>query len=231
MTRSRRLLSLCLAAGTVMTLTGAGAASAAVKPGVARLQQRGNDAINQRLTTLNELTGEVTAARYLTAPDRAILLGQIAADIAGLTRLKATIDADTNPATLVPEVVSIVTAYRVYVELEPKVHLIRGADFVLQIAGTITPIEPKLQAALAARHDPGTTAAVYADLVAKVAAAEQLVSGLSGRLAALVPSQYPSPAQATLKAARQAIGAAAADLRQARSDLGQLRDALEKASK
>ena len=230
MNRSRRLLSLGLAAATLPTLLGVTAASAAdrprltsvtsssptstsltstpanaVKPAVARIQQHGDDAINQRLSTLKELTADVTSAKYLTATDRSNLLGQIGADTTGLTQLKATIDANTNPATLIPEVQSIVTAYRVYVELEPKVHLIRAADFVLQLTGTITPLEPKLQAAITARKLTGAAEA-YTDLAAKVAAAEQLVTGLSSQLAALVPSQYPSPAQSTLKSARQNIG-------------------------
>src|SRR2546428_166016 len=83
----------------------------------------GDVEIDRRLGTLTTLDGLVRDARHLTDADRQELLGEISADRSGLTALKAKIDADTDLTTLRNDLRTIVTGYRVYVLLEPKVRL------------------------------------------------------------------------------------------------------------
>jgi len=233
MTRARivRLIAGGLAAATTLSLAGATAAHALpANPStatLARLKQKGDSAITDRLAVLQQLTAEVNGAKHLAPGDKSTLVGQLSADVSGLTQLKSTIDAETNPISLVTELRSIVSAYRVYVEMAPKVHLIRADDWVIDVTTTITGIEPKLQAAITAKGNPAAAVSAYSDLVAKVSAAEGLANGLTAQLEALTPPQYPAPAQTTLRAARQALGSAAADLKQARADLQNIRDALK----
>jgi hypothetical protein len=229
-THTLRLIAGGLAAATTLSLAGATAAHAA--PGtngatMARLKAAGDTAITARLAVLQQLSGEVNGAKHLSAGDVSTLLGQISADTSGLTQLKTTIDAETNGANLVTELKSIVTSYRVYVEMVPKVHLVRAADWVVDVTTTITNVEPKLQAAISAKGNPSAAVAAYSDLVTKVSAAEGLASGLTGQLEGLTPAEYPSPAQTTLHGDRQALGTAANDLKQARADLQIIRNALK----
>lgn len=229
-THTIRLLAGGLAAATTLSLVGATAAQAAPGATMARLKAAGDSAITSRLAVLQQLTSEVTGAKHLNAGDASTLLGQISADISGLTQLKATIDAETNGANLVTELKSVVTSYRVYVEMVPKVHLVRAADWVVDVTTTIGGVEPKLQAAITAKGNPAAAVAAYGDLVSKVSAAQGLAGGLAGQLEGLTPAQYPTPAQATLHTDRQTLGTAASDLKQARADLQIIRDALKNAT-
>src|SRR5438874_1065316 len=90
------------------------------------------------------LTRRVHDATHLTAADRDALTTQLAAETSGLTALKAKIDADTDLATLRADLRDIVTQYRVYLLMDPKVHLVIGADRVLAAADAFDKVFAKL---------------------------------------------------------------------------------------
>src|SRR5205823_6265817 len=92
------------------------------------LKARGDFEIDRRLRTLAYLSRRVHDATHLTADDSDALTTQLAAETSGLTALKAKIDADTDLATLRADLRDIVTQYRVYLLMDPKVHLVIGAD-------------------------------------------------------------------------------------------------------
>src|SRR5439155_10089617 len=112
------------------TTTGAAAGRRAElrSDAISVLKARGDFEIDRRLRTLADLTRRVHDATHLTAADRDALTTQLAAETSGLTALKAKIDADTDLATLRADLRDIVTQYRVYLLMDPKVHLVIGAD-------------------------------------------------------------------------------------------------------
>lgn len=98
---------------------------------IARLKDRGNTEIDRRKATLATLLGVVGDSRRLSETNRSALASEIQTDDSSLTSLRAKIGGDSDLATLRADVLDIVTVYRVYVLLEPKVHLVRAADALL----------------------------------------------------------------------------------------------------
>lgn len=197
---------------------------------MAVLKARGKAEIDRRLTFLGQLKSRVASAQNLTASDRGTLTSQIDGEVSGLTALEARIAADTDLATLRADVRSIVTAYRVYLLMGPKVHLVVGADGVVALAGRFDAIVTKLQAAIAraaaAGMDVTRLNALLADVQAKVADAKTKAGGVPGSVLPLLPSGYPGN-RPTLEAARQDLRSARQDLRTARSDAREIVDALK----
>src|SRR5207237_2503031 len=109
-----RIGALAVAGGMVLsfasTAFAAGTATSTVtpRPGISKagstldgLKQACEAAIDRRLTTLGNLQGKVSSNTYLTAGDRATLLGEISAENDGLAALRVKIAADTERDSLV----------------------------------------------------------------------------------------------------------------------------------
>ena len=118
---------------------------------VADLRAFGACEIGRRITTLGQLSSVVAAAKGLTSSDAATLSGYIGASRSGLTRLKATLDADTRLPAVRADILRIVAGYRVYVLLGPQVRLTIAADTEL----ALKPHFDQMAATLAGRISAG----------------------------------------------------------------------------
>lgn len=227
MTRTRILV-----AGAIVALAAVpGAAFAADSPGrVAALKARGDAEIQRRLVTLAADATRVTDAQQKSKVDLSSLSSLISADQSGLTALKTKIDTqDTTVAQLVPDVQSIVTAYRVYVLVDPKIHLTIAADREAMIAQLLTTVDQTLTAKVNALPptQPGVAdaKAALADLGPKVADALSKAGQVPGNVASLSPSGYPANASVlksnltTVQQVRTELGQARADVERIRSDI------------
>ena len=205
------------AAQAQTTTTGAAAGRRAElrSDAIGALKARGDFEIDRRLRTLADLSRRVHDATHLTADDRDALTTQLAAETSGLTALKAKIDADTDLATLRADLRDIVTQYRVYLLMDPKVHLVIGADRVLAAADAFDKVFAKLDG------KPGVDQAKLADAKAKVAEARKLAGAVPGAVIPLQPPDYPGNRPALLSA-RDSLRTARQDLRAARVDVGRL---------
>jgi hypothetical protein len=227
--RTKRLIA-ATAIATALVTGGAAASAVAAPPttsaqrqaaGIAFLKQRGNIEIDRRLGALTTLRGVVTDAKHLTDADRQSLLTEINNDTSGLTALKTKIDNDTELATTRADVKSIVTAYRVYVLLEPKVHLVRAADASSDLGDAFGRLATKLQTRIdTAKHggkDVTAAQAALDDLRAKVADAKGKAAPIPADVVPLTPAGYPGN-RPTLVAARGTMLLVKADYETARSD-------------
>jgi hypothetical protein len=179
------------------------------------LKARGDFEVDRRLRTLSDLTRRVQNATHLTAANRDALTAQLAAETSGLTALKAKIDADTDLATLRADLRSIVSQYRVYLLMDPKVHLVIAADRALAAADAFDKVFARLDG------KPGVDQAKLADAKAKVAEARSLAGAVPGSVIPLQPPDYPGN-RPTLESARDHLRTARQDLRAARAEVGQL---------
>jgi len=212
--------------GAANTLTAAAAAGAPASPtptaNLAALKARCNTAVQQRLGALGADAQFVTRAGSLTKADGTALQGQIGADQLGLTALDVTIQGDATLQQAHTDCAGIVTAYRVYVLEEPKIHEVIAADGVTAANGIFTGLEPQLQQLITASNaPPAHTAAAQAalnDLEAKVTAATTSISGVRASVINLLPSGYPGNA-IVLKSAAANIATARGDLHGARADI------------
>ena len=178
-------------------------------------------AIEARLTVLKGDLDLLNDATHLTAGDKSRLMNLITSDQSGLTSLKTTIDQTTDPTTCHTDALTIVTSYRIYVLVQPQVHLTIAADRVLAITQRLTDLAAKQQARITAAEanhkNVGDAQAKHDDMVTQIAAAQNDASGVPGEVLALTPSGYPGN-RTTLQQARQQLQAARDAIRKAVQD-------------
>jgi hypothetical protein len=199
---------------------------------VATLRAFGDCEINRRMTTLTQLSAKVSGSKVLTSSDAAALTTEIGNTSAGLTSLKATIDAETSIPALRADIVKIAADYRVYLLVVPQVNLVSGADTVLAAQTRFATVNTNLMARIAAAKAAGKdTTAAQADLDqmnADVTAAVGLATPLPAALLPLTPAQYNAgTAGPILSNARTALGKARDDIKDAVASAKACRDALK----
>lgn len=183
-------------------------------------------AITRRVTDLAAVMRLLDAATHVSASDRSTLDGQIATASSGLTMLKGTIDADTTLRQLRLDCRSIVTTYRVYLVLIPKVHLVVAADRVLAASAALNNLAALVQGRIAAAGGGSATLqAALSDLVAKAGGAQTAAAGIPGALLPLEASGYPANRPALLSA-RASLATARTDLAAALADAKTIQAAL-----
>ena len=190
---------------------------------VSDLRAFGDCEIGRRITTLGQLSSAVSASKGLASSDAATLSGYIAASKSGLTRLKATLDAETRLPAVRADILRIVAGYRVYVLVGPQVRLTIAADSEL----ALKPHFDQLAAALAGRisaaqargKDIATAQAALDAMNAAVAAATALAAPVRAQLLSLSVAKYNTGGAApVIRNARTALIQARSDFRSAAQD-------------
>jgi hypothetical protein len=227
--RALRVTALSTAAAASLAAAPAAAAvTASATPGplaeqtLASIKTHAATAIADREATLQGLASAVEATAQLSASDRAALLALIGGDESGLTALGQTIAADTTVRAAWQDAQKIVHDYRVYVLVVPQTDLVRAADLITSVSGTLAGLEPTLSGLIAqAALNPGqhaTALEALSDFGSKVGAARSDVSAVSAELLALTPAGYPGNA-GQVTAAHAAVAGARTELRDARQDV------------
>jgi hypothetical protein len=246
-TMLKRIGALALAGSTVLSFSStafaAGTATSTVTPGpgtsktgktgktsniVDALKPTCEVAIDRRLTSLGDLRSKVSSSTYLTAGNKATLLGEIGAENDGLAALRVKIAGDTDRATLVADCKSIVEHYRVYMLMIPQAHLMIASDAAAAIGQKLTDLAARLQADIEKAKGAGKdTASAQRDLnnlnaaIGAGTAGAAAVDGLVNLALPLDPSAYEADEQ-NVKTARTDIGTAHTNFVQARSDARQV---------
>ncbi|HEY7134940.1 MAG TPA: hypothetical protein VIB48_07735 [Acidimicrobiia bacterium] len=218
-----------LAAGATLALaTAAPAGAAPVRTDeLGAIQTRCERAIDQRLTTLGDLTERVGGAQHLSADDRGELTAEIDHDTSGLSALRTTIAGESTLASLRQDCRAIVDDYRVYVLLAPKTHLVVGADAADAALDAFSSADASLSAAIDRARTNGTDAAAIADAQAKqqdmnaqTTRARGLVDPIVPAVIALTPADFNAgTAGPKLDSSRQSLRDARAALAAAKGDL------------
>ncbi len=195
------------------------------------IHQRGDNEVSRRLTSLSGLLAKINAATKLSASDKAALIAEVNAEIAGLTTLKTTVDNDGDVTSAKTDAQSIVTDYRVYALVVPKVQLVITADRQQVIEDKLTALAAKVQTSIntakTAGKDTTNLQKQLDDLTAKTQAAQAISSDVETKVLALQPSDYNndhkilSAYRDQLKTARGDIGAAFGD---AKANAGALKN-------
>jgi hypothetical protein len=188
---------------------------------LANLQTKGSTEIARRIANLTSAQAKLDASTKLSPADKSALDGQITAELAGLNTLKTKLAAETTIAPARLDVTAIVSDYRVYVLMLPKVRLVATTDRFNQVESQLTALASKLQTKVDAQKAAGkdVTAAQTAltDLTAKTTDATTKTSGIVAPLLAIQPADYNAN-HAALTAYRTTLQAAHADIVAARSD-------------
>jgi len=191
---------------------------------------RGNNEISRRLTTLNGLSGKITSSTKLTADDQASLSGEVNDEISGLTALKTKLDADTTVADARVDAQSIITGYRVYVFVGPKVGLIKTADDQQIAESKLSALLPKLQSRVDAAKSAGKNVTSMQnglnDMSTQINNAQAISAGVESSLLGLQPSDFNTD-HAVLSGYRDKLKTAQTDVKAAVSDANSVVSALK----
>jgi chromosome segregation ATPase len=188
---------------------------------ISNLKTRGTAEITRRITNLTGTLTSLNASTKLTSSDKASLVSQVNTEITGLTSLKSKLAADTTLAECEADVQSIVSDYRVYALLLPKVRMVTVADRFTAVEAELATVQVTLQAAVdaqkAAGKDTATLQTSLDDMQTKITAAQNLTQSIVPELLALQPSDYNTD-HTILEAYRMSMTTALADLQAAQAD-------------
>jgi len=197
------VLGACLTAVSLAVIPASALASTSTSStNQARLQRiitRGNSEISRRLTTLNTLTAKINSTTKLSSDDQASLSAEVASEISGLTSLKTQLDAETTVTAAVTDAQSIITEYRVFALVVPKVNLVKTADAQQVAEAKLATLASNLGTRLAStKNDPALQAALT-DMNAKVSAAQAISSSVESSVLGLEPTSYTAGELATYR--------------------------------
>lgn len=112
---------------------------------IIRLKQQGDKMADQRIKSLNSLITRIDNDKSLTSDEKITLSSDVQNAINGLTALKTKIAGDATVADLRTDIKQIVTNYKVYEILEPKMRILVIIDNLQNISNRLGLLSPKLQ--------------------------------------------------------------------------------------
>ncbi len=191
-----------------------------------RLHARCDQEVNVRINNLNGLNTAVGNLKKLPSAQISQFQNEIQTDINGLTSLKAKCDADTDAPTLISDIKSIFTNFRVYAVFMPQVRLLAAADRMGVTVDLFSDYANKLQYRINQQGNPANLTALLTDMNAKIADAKTQYTNVINLISPLSPSSFPG-SNPTLKSARTDLKTGYADLRAAFQDSKQIRQGLK----
>lgn len=219
------ILVLCsLSAPAVSALT------AAEQTKLTAIISKGDQEIERRLTSLNAAAKVVDQTKKLSADDKQTLKDEIASTIAGLTALKTKLDTATTLADARADAKSILSDYRVYALVLPKVHLVKVADGQLALEAKFHSLSSTFMQRFAelkvAGQDTSALETTLANMNTKVSAAETISTAIQAKVIALQPSDYNSD-HTILSGDRDQLKLAREKLASARQDASTIQDGIK----
>lgn len=155
---------------------------------------RGDREIVRRLATLSKLTSKINASSKLTPADKNYLAGEVTGETTNLTALKTQLDAATTVAAARIAAQSIITDYRVYALIVPKILLISTADGQQLIESKLTALAGKLQTRLTAAAQSGKDVsalqAKLQDMNMQIQNASAISTSIEQKVLSLQPTDY-----------------------------------------
>ncbi len=190
---------------------------------------KGDQEITRRINSLNTLQAKVNAATKLTDSQKTALLADITTTITNLNTLKTQLDAETTITGALVDAKSIVTGYRVYALVLPKINMSKTADDQNVALANLTTISTKLQTRLTQAKAAGKTVTseqtLLTDMQTQIASAQQILTTLTTNVMGLQPGDYNAnhqvltTYQTQLKTARTDLQAAYTDAKTIVADL------------
>ncbi len=155
---------------------------------------KGNAEIQRRLDNLSTLQSLINSASKLSTSDKTVLLNEVSSTVSGLKQLNTQLDSATTLLEARTDVQNIITEYRVYVLVVPKVHLIKIADDQLVIEDKLTALAQKLQTRITEADKTGqnvtTLLSELTSMNSLETAAQAISSSIDSSVINLQPSDY-----------------------------------------
>jgi hypothetical protein len=225
--RAVRVGTAVLAAGAALTVAAPAYAQTDPAPParLADLKARADQAVKDRLTQLDTLTGHINGAGA-DCGQNIDVAGQLANDRTGLQQLDATIQAEADGKKAVAEYHQIFTDFRIYWLQTPKTREVVACDRESKANTTLGALKQKIQGrvddAKAKGHDVSGAQAALDDMGAKLTDATTHAGEASSSVADLQPDKGDHAVLtsnlAALSTGRQNLHTGLSDLQGARHD-------------
>jgi hypothetical protein len=154
----------------------------------------GNGEIQRRLTTLNNLASGINSAQYLSASDKSSLSNEVSTEISGLTSLQTKLDSETTVSAATTDDLNVITEYRVYILVTPKVYIIISADDQQATQAALksfaTGAQNVINTAKSNGKDVTTLQSELDDLNSQLSSAQTISSDMESNVIGLQPSDY-----------------------------------------
>lgn len=183
----------------ILTLCGVGvrpasALTADEQTKLTSIINKGDQEIERRLTSLNAAAKVIDLTQKLSTDDKQTLKDEITSTISGLTTLKTKLDATTTLVDARTTAKAIISDYRVYALVLPKVRLVKVADGQIALEAKFIKLSSMLVQRLAelktAGQETGALEVALANMNTKVSAAQAISTSIQAKVIALQPSDY-----------------------------------------
>lgn len=207
--------------------TAVGSSSASLRATIKEdnLRNRGITEIQRRITALNELSTRVNSLKHVSAATKSALLTEIQTEIANLTALQTKIQNDTDQVTLKADVKSIVDSYRIFALFMPKVHLLSGADTLLNVSDKLASLSANLQERVTQAQGAGQNVTnlqtLLTSMQTEIADAKVQSAAITAEVTILTPEGFPGN-KVTLQDARTKLQTGVQDLKTAGQNARQI---------
>lgn len=178
------------------------------------IKTKGNAEIDRRLGTLNTLITVIAASAHLSKDNQTALSNQVSAEVEALGQLRIKLDAETTVTGAAADVSSMITEYRVYALIVPKVRLLKTADDQTVVEQKLSDLAAKLNTRLS--QTESSTEGISAlrtkldQLNTSISDAKALTQSVESGVLPLQPSDYDTD-HAVLGRYRDQLGAAHLD--------------------
>lgn len=194
-----------------------------------KIQQRANSLITKRITALEQLISKIKNDNNLNSSQQASLIAEIQTSISSLTTLKSQIDADTTPQIALAETKTIITDYRIFAMVEPKIRYLIILNNLSSLTGNLQIAITQIQSLITSFQSQGlnttTAQAVLNDISTQL---QTINTTISNDMNEVEHTSIVSGYASTFGQIRSDLGnTIQTDFGKIRTDIGQLRTAFE----
>lgn len=186
-------LTLALALISSFGVLGVASATKSTAATTTQLQaviKEGDAKIAKRLTDLDKLTVKINANTKLSATNKDLLAADVSSAKTGLTALKAKLDAETDITQAKADNNLIVTDYRVYLLIVPKINMLKVSDNQITKQAQLLAFANLLKSAVSESDKSTTLMPKVTAMIAGITATQKLSQETQAKLLALKPSDY-----------------------------------------
>lgn len=197
----------------------------AMNTNITAIKQKADQLIADRVSSLNKMVTRLNDMKTLSPEEKTRLITKITSAITELTNLKTKIDADTNPISMLTDLKSIYTNYRIYAEFEPQTHLLASSDTLTKSINELTQLAGKLQIRITEAASGGNNVdalkTLLTDMQSKIADAKAQQVAIQKNLTNVTPSGFNNNKTAVKESfvdSKNLLKTARADLQTAMQD-------------
>lgn len=194
------------------------------------IHTRCDDAISQRLTSLNDDLNRINNLTKLSTDSKTKFASLINANLGGLNSQKVKCDGDTDLSILKTDYKNVFLDFRIYAVFLPQTNILVAADTMGVTADQLQGIYNKLQIRVGQIGNPASLTKLLDDMQSKITDTKTQYTNAQNAVSNLTPQSFNSDPNGTKTSEQNAlidIKTGAQDLKAAFQDAKQIRTGLK----